>query len=167
MSNLLSIISLYNKRLLQPRITKYGCSCRTRENCLLQNQRLTPNLIYRADIENNANKGTKIYFGLAETSFKAQFANHNKDFNHGQYKKSTELSNYIQLLKEDQITSRTRWSTVEKVYVRTKINYCPLCLTEKLSIEHFNDNQLLNKRNKFISGCRYQDKLLQKSFKWK
>ena len=29
-----------------------------------------PSLIYRADVENDANKGTKIYFGLAETSFK-------------------------------------------------------------------------------------------------
>ena len=70
MSNLSSIISSHNKRLLRPRITEYDCNCRTRENCPLQNQCLTPNLIYRADVENNANKGTKIYFGLAETSFK-------------------------------------------------------------------------------------------------
>ena len=68
------------------------------------------NLIYPADVENNANKVTKIYFGLAETSFKAQFANHIKDFNYGQYKKSTELSKDLWLLKEDQITSRIRWS---------------------------------------------------------
>ena len=46
-----------------------------REKCPLQNQCLTLNL-NRADVENNADKGTKIYFGLAETSFKAQFANH-------------------------------------------------------------------------------------------
>ena len=57
----------------------------------LQNQCLTPNLVYEADVENNANKGTKIYFSLAETSSKVQFANHNKDFNHEQYKKSTEM----------------------------------------------------------------------------
>ena len=83
-------------------------------------------------------------------------------------KKSTELSKYIWLLKEDQITSRIRWSIVEKVYGRTKINYCPLCLAEKLHlIEHFNDNRLLNKRNEFISGCRHQVKLLLKSFKRK
>ena len=41
-----------------------------RENCPLQNHCLMPSLIYRADVENDANKGTKIYFGLAETSFK-------------------------------------------------------------------------------------------------
>ena len=81
-------------------------------------------------------------------------------------KKSTELSKYIWLLEEDQITSRIRWSIVEKVYGRTKINYCLLCLAEKLHlIEHFNDNGFLNKRNKFISGCRHQIKLLLKNFK--
>ena len=47
-------------------------------------------------------KLTKIYFGLAETFFKARFGNHNKDFNHEQYKKSTEFSKYLWLLKGDQ-----------------------------------------------------------------
>ena len=70
-----SIVSLHNKKLLRPRNTEYGCNCRMREKCPLQNQCLTLNL-NRADVENNADKGTKIYFGLAETSFKAQFANH-------------------------------------------------------------------------------------------
>ena len=38
----------------------------------------------------------KVPNGLAETSFKARFANDNKDLNHGgQYKNSTELSKYI------------------------------------------------------------------------
>ena len=93
MSNMSSIISSHNKRLLRPRNTEYGYNWRSRENCPLQNQCLTPNLIYRADVENNANKDTKIYFGLAETSFKPRFANHNKDFNHEQYKKAKNWQN--------------------------------------------------------------------------
>ena len=76
-----SIISSHNKRLLIPGTTKYGWNCRKRQNCTMQNQCLTPNLIYRAYVENNANKGTKIYFGLVETSFKERFRNRNKDFN--------------------------------------------------------------------------------------
>ena len=168
LSNMSSIVSSHNKRILRPRTTKYSCICRTRENCTLQNQCLMSNLIYRADIENNANDGTKIYHGCAETYFKAKFANHNKDVNHEQNKKSTELSKCIWLLKEDQMMSRIRWSVVEKVYDRTKIIFCPLCLAEKVHhIEHFNDNQLLNKRNEFISGCRHQVKFLLKSFKRK
>ena len=85
MSNMSSIISSHNKRLLRPRTTEYSCNCRTKENCSLQNQFPTPNL-HRADVERNANKGSKIYFGLAGTSFKARFANYNKVFNHEQYK---------------------------------------------------------------------------------
>ena len=166
MSNMSSIISSHNKRLLRPRTIKYGCNCWMRENCPLQNQCLTLNLIYWADVENNSYKVTKIKFGLSKTSFKMWFANHNKDFNHEQW--STELSKHIWLLKEDQITSRIRWSFAEKVYVRTKINFCPLCLTKKLHlIEHSNDHWLLNKRTKLISEGRHQVKLLLKSFKWK
>ena len=49
-----------------------------------------------------------------------------------------------------------RGSIVEKVHDGTKINFCPLCLSEKLHLtEQFNDNRLLNKRNEFISGCRH------------
>ena len=126
-----SIISSHNKRLLIPGTTKYGWNCRKRQNCPLQNQCLTPNLIYRAYVENNANKGTKIYFGLAETSFKERFRNHNKDFNLEQWRKSTELLKYMWPFKEQQVMPRIRWSIVEKLYGKTKINFCPLCLAKK------------------------------------
>ena len=168
MSNMSSIFSSHSKWLLRPRNTEYGCICRTRENCPLQNQCLTPSLIYRADVRNNANKGTKTYFGLAETFFKAQFANHNKDFNHEQYKKSTELLKYIWLLKNNQITSKIRCLIVEKVYSRPRIRFWPLYSAEKFHlIEHFNDNRVLNKRKELISWCRHEVKLLLKSFKRK
>ena len=72
MSNMASIISSHNNRLLRSKTTEYGCNCRTRENSPLQNQCLTPNLIYQADVENNTNESTKIYFGSAETIFKAE-----------------------------------------------------------------------------------------------
>ena len=116
-----SIIPSHSKRLLRPMTTEHCCNCGTRENCSLQNQCRTPNLVYQVDVKSNANKGMKVYFGLAEASFKAWFANQNKDFNHEQYKKSTKLSKYICSLKEDQIMSRIIWLIVEKVYGRTKI----------------------------------------------
>ena len=130
MNNMSSIILSHNKRLLRPRTTTYnGCNHQTRENCPYQNQCLMPNLIYLADVENNANKGTKIYFGLSETSFKEQFRNYNKYFNHKQYRKSTELSTYIWLLKEMQIMSRISWSM--KKYKVKQIFFGPLYLAEK------------------------------------
>ena len=52
---------------------------------------------------------------------------------------------------------------MEEVYRKTKINFCLLCLAKKLHfIEHYNNSQLLNKRNEFINGCRPQVKLLLK-----
>ena len=67
MKNVSSVISSHNKRLLRPRTIEYSCNYQTRENCPLQNQCLTLNVIYQPDVANNANKCTKcicfnIYF---------------------------------------------------------------------------------------------------------
>ena len=52
-----------------------------------------------------------------------------------------------------------------KVYGKTKTDHCPLCLAKKLHlIEYSDDIRLLNKRSEFINHCRYQNKLLLKSF---
>ena len=49
-------------------------------------------------------------------------------------------------LKEEQIMLRIRWSIVGKGYGQTKINFCFLCLAEKVHLlEHLNDNRLLIK----------------------
>ena len=78
------------------------------------------------------------------------------------------LSKHTWSLKEDQIMSRIRWSIVEKVHGRTKINFCSRCLSEKVHLKkYFNEDRLLNKRNEFISICRHKIKLLLKIFKRK
>ena len=137
-----------------------------KNTCPLQNQCQTPNLIYRADVENEVNDEKKIYFGLAARTFKGRFGNHKKDFNHKQHSKNTELSKYIWSLKDAKIPYSIKWSIVEKVYGKTKIDRCPLCLAEKLHlIEYFDDIRLLNKRSEFINQCRHQNKLLLKSLK--
>ena len=50
MSNISSIISGRKKNLLNPTDTQYGRNCRIREDYPLQNQSLTTNIIYRADL---------------------------------------------------------------------------------------------------------------------
>ena len=48
------------------------------------------------------------------------------------------------------------YSIVEKICSNTKINYCNLCLLEKLYIIDFtDDSRLLNKKKEFISGCKH------------
>ena len=90
----------------------------------------------------------KRYFGLGATTFKERFENHKKGFNHKQHNKNTELAKYIWSLKDAKIPYSIKWSIVEKVYRKTKIDRCPLCLIGKLHlIEYFDDIRLLNKRS--------------------
>ena len=46
MRNMNSIISAHNRSILNPPKTSYGCNCRDDTNCPLQNQCLTPNIVY-------------------------------------------------------------------------------------------------------------------------
>ena len=123
-----SILSSLNLNIINPYKTQaYGCNCRTKESCPLQNQRLTPKIIYRADVENGTNSETKFYFELTETPFKERFGNHTRDFKHKTYSKSTGLSKYILDLKETGINQIVKWSIVEKINsnsIVTRINHC-------------------------------------------
>ena len=98
MRNMGSIIFSNNKQALQPRNENYGCNCR-KKNCPLDNKRLTPNIIYEAQISNNTNDEHRKYLGAAETSFKEIYSNHLRDFKHKKHMKCTELSKYIWNLK--------------------------------------------------------------------
>ena len=145
---------------------KYGCNCRVKTTCPLQNQCHTPNLIYRVHVENEVNDEKNIYFGLAATTFKERLGNHKKDFNHKQRNKNTDLSKYIWSLKDAKIQCSIKWSIVEKSLWENKIDHCPLCLEEKLHlIKYFDEIWLLNKISEFTNHCRHQNKLLLRSLK--
>ena len=79
MKNMGSIISSHNKQVLQPRNQNYGCNCRKKENCPLDNKCLTPNIIYEAQIS-NTNDEHKKFLGAAETSFKEIYNKHTRNF---------------------------------------------------------------------------------------
>ena len=87
--NVKSIISGYNKQKLHPKPQQYGCNCRDKNNCLLDNKYLTPQIIYQADVTNDTDDTYKYYLGLAETSFKDRYRNHISSFNNEQHKKKT------------------------------------------------------------------------------
>ena len=93
-------------------------------NCLLKN------LIYQADVTNNVGDEYKFYYGLAETSSKEQYSNHTKYFRHHRCEKSTELSQYIWKLTEQNKTPTIQWKIVEVVNSKVTLNFCKLCLTE-------------------------------------
>ena len=88
------------------------------------------------------------------------------DFNHKQYINCTELSKYIWSLKDEGTPYTNKWSIVAKVKGSAKINYCPLCLTEKYHlIKYFNGIRLLNKKSEFINACRHVNLLMHVTIK--
>ena len=112
----------------------YGCNYRSQPKCPLPNKCLTPKVIYQANVTNNSNNDEKFYRVLAETPFKDRFRNHTKEFKHKKYYKNTEFSQYIWQLKVSDISPDISWEIIAQVYSNTRINFCVLCLTEKLKI---------------------------------
>ena len=70
MRNISSIIASHNKSILRPKAEEYGCNCRNKESCLLQNQCLTPKVIYEATVVNGSDDEKQAYFGASDTPFK-------------------------------------------------------------------------------------------------
>ena len=64
MTNIAEIISSHSKQVLKPKIESYGCNCRDRDSCQMENQCLTPQIVYRADISNDKDNETKFYYSL-------------------------------------------------------------------------------------------------------
>ena len=141
----------------------YGCNCRSRNECPLQNKRLTPKIVYRANIENDINDEKKFYFGVSKTTFKERFRNYKKVFNYAKYRNSTELSKYIWQLKDLNMTPKISWEIAAVIRCAARIDCCKLCLTEELLItKSFYNNQLLNKKSELVDTCRHKNKLLLK-----
>ena len=85
--------------------------------------------IYEAHISSNTNDEHKKYLRAAETSFKERYSNYMQDFKN-KYMKFTELSKYIQNLKNQGITPIVKWRIVKKVNSKASKNYCKLCSKE-------------------------------------
>ena len=60
MRNMNSILCAHNRSILNPSKTNYGCNCRDNTNCPLQNQFLTPIVVYQADASNSADNEKSI-----------------------------------------------------------------------------------------------------------
>ena len=161
--NIRSKISSNNRRIINPPPTNYGCNCRNRSNCPLDNKCLTPSIVYRANVS-AMHKPDKKYFGISETLFKDRYNNHARYFRHKEDVNSTDLSKYIWKLKDEGETPSITWNIMSVVNCHLRGGVCRLCLTEKLwFLKYFKDVNLLNKKSEFISKWRHENKLLIKS----
>ena len=95
MSNMKTVINNHNKKVLNNATedTTNGFNCRSKRQCPLDNQCLTPNVIYKASV--TCDDVEKSYIGLTEGPFKTRYLAHKSTFKHRKYEKSTQLSKYI------------------------------------------------------------------------
>ena len=151
------IIRFYNILLI---------NCRSKVHCLLNNNCLSSNIIYNAQVttttDNNAT--TKNYIGLPEGTFKQRFNHQKVTFRHRKYTNSTELSKYIWQLKHNRVNFNIKWSILARArsYNNTT-KRCDLCLTAKFMIIKSNCNSLFNTRYELISKCRHENKFYLKN----
>ena len=62
---------------------KDECNCRNKKYCPLGGKCLSPNIVYQGKINSSQpSYNEKVYFGVAEKSFKNRFYNHTKSFTH-------------------------------------------------------------------------------------
>ena len=107
---------------------------------------------------------TKIYFGLASTTFKVRQSNHNTSINLAAYRKNTALSVEVWKLKDQSINYDLKFSIVKlaPTYSRES-KFCGLCLQEKVCILFSSSTDhvgILNKRSKILYKCKHRDRHL-------
>ena len=165
MKNMNSIKCRYNRNMLNPKQTSFGCNCRKEDKCPLNGKCLTPKVVYRADVTNKTNNGQKKFFGLAETTFKERCNNHKWEVKHIKCQNNTELTKYIWNLKNNNIKYTIKWKIIYKVYGNANLAMCKLRLMEKLwIINHITDTNILDKKSELINKCRHLNKLLLKRY---
>ena len=166
MPNIKQTIDGHNKSILmkfdKPKTDE--CNCRKRKECPLLGQCLTKSIIYQATVTTNDNKPDQTYVGLTSNAFKTRFNNHKNSFKYRRKKHSTELSNYVWDLKDNNVEFNIIWKILKqaKPYNNTS-NRCNLCLWEKYFIICKPSLASLNRRNELVSSCRHADKFLIKN----
>ena len=53
-TNVKSIIAGHNKQILHPKHPQYGCSCRDKNNCRLDDKCLTSQIVYQSNVTNDS-----------------------------------------------------------------------------------------------------------------
>ena len=114
MQNNKGIINNHNMNILhQNNEIKDECNCRNKKCCPLGGKFLSPNIVYQGKINSSQpNYNEKVYFGVAEKSFKDRFYNHTKSFTHEDYTNDTELSKEYWNIKRNDFIPKVTWSIV-------------------------------------------------------
>lgn len=164
MPNFGTAINKHNIKILNETtaLSRGKCNCRDKNNCPLDNECLSENVLYEAVISSDLpNYSPKVYLGITAPKFKLRYANHKKSFTCEKYSNSTELSKEVWRLKNKGANSNIKWKIVKQcpTYNPTS-KRCTLCLSEKLSILEYCGDNMLNKRSEIVATCRHKTKFL-------
>ena len=113
--NMKTIINSHNQKVANPKTIPKDrtCNCVDKEKCLLSQNCLVNNIIYKAvSTPTNLLYKVKIYFGSAETMFKLRYSNHQRSFKLLKYKTDTELSSKVWQMKKSGQTPVITWKIV-------------------------------------------------------
>ena len=168
MPNMRNIIEAHNKKLLNNNqgskdndTPKQMCNCRDKSNCPMEGKCLEKNIIYQATVTRTDNNNNETYIGLCSTTFKQRYANHKTSIEHKHKRHSTELSNYIWKLKEQNIPYVLKWKILRHSKPYSNISKtCQLCLNEKFFIIYKPSMCSLNNRNELATSCRHRKSYL-------
>ena len=116
MQNIKGIINNHNMNILhQNNEIKDECNCRNKKYCPLGWKCLSPNIVYQGKLNSyQPSYNEKVYFGVAEKSFKDRFYNHTKSFTHEDYANDTELSKEYWDIKRNNFIPKVTWSIVRE-----------------------------------------------------
>ena len=143
-----SIISSYNKHILNSVSPEYKCNCNSRDESPLENKCLTPRIVYRADVTNIKTDAHKYCYGISDTPFKDRYENHKTSFRLRSYLTASDLSKYYWKLVDNGAVSTIKFSIANRVKGNTFINNCNLCLSEKvLIIRNLDDVNMLKEED--------------------
>ena len=138
--NVKYIISGHNKQILYPKTQQYGCNCRDKNNCPLDNKYLTPKII-KLMLPVTLMALENIAQGLQKHLLKVD-----TPFNNEQHKNKTELSKYVCSLKNENKAAIINWKIMKTIYSKATSEFCILCLMEKFYILNaLGDERYLNK----------------------
>ena len=102
LTNIKSIFNVHNKEGITEKATgAVSCKCINKLDFPLSNQCQITNIIYKAKTTSDLrNYLGKTYYGTSKGTFKQQYENHKKSFNHEKHTTETELSKEHWILKE-------------------------------------------------------------------
>ena len=159
--NLATTISAHNSKILKPKQQEKNenCNCRKKDECPLEGNCLSKNVIYQATIKEDGNVET--YVGLTSTTFKTRWTAHKSSFKNEIRKTATTLSQHIWRLKSESKIFSIGWKLLARAQPFSPVSgLCQLCTKEKYFIIFKPHMASLNSRNELASCCRHKNSSL-------